>query len=74
MACRGPQASRQSGTASSTFIGRAAFTEMLHQHPELYIVIVTTLVARQRQSDEDMATSSFLTVRARGPRPAQGHP
>ena len=24
-----------------TFVGRAAFTEMLHQHPELYVDIVT---------------------------------
>ena len=48
-----------------TFIGRAAFTEMLHQHPELYLDIVTTLAARLRQSDEDMVASSFLTVRAR---------
>ena len=48
-----------------TFVSRAAFTEMLHQHPELYIDIVTTLAARLRQSDEDMVASSFLTVRAR---------
>jgi len=48
-----------------TFVGRAAFTEMLHQHPELYVDIVTTLAARLRQSDEDMMASSFLTVRAR---------
>lgn len=48
-----------------TFIGRAAFTEMLHRHPELYADIVTTLAARLRQSDEDMVATSFLTVRAR---------
>jgi CRP/FNR family transcriptional regulator len=48
-----------------TFIGRAAFTAMLHEHPELYIDIVTTLATRLRQSDEDMVASSFLTVRAR---------
>jgi CRP/FNR family transcriptional regulator len=48
-----------------TFLGRAAFTEMLHHHPELYIDIVATLAARLRQSDEDMVASSFLTVPAR---------
>ncbi|HYX00666.1 MAG TPA: Crp/Fnr family transcriptional regulator, partial [Reyranella sp.] len=34
-------------------------------HPELYRDIVTTLAARLRQTDEDMAASSFQTVRAR---------
>src|SRR5215467_12506216 len=48
-----------------TFVSRAAFTEMLSQRPELYIDIATTLAARLRQSDEDLAASSFLTVRAR---------
>ncbi|HET9394895.1 MAG TPA: Crp/Fnr family transcriptional regulator [Nitrospiraceae bacterium] len=48
-----------------TFVGRAAFTDMLHQHPELYVDIVKTLAARLRHSDEDMAASSFRTVRAR---------
>jgi CRP/FNR family cyclic AMP-dependent transcriptional regulator len=48
-----------------TFVRRVAFTEMLHQHRELYIDIVTTLAARLRQSDEDMVASSFLTARAR---------
>jgi CRP/FNR family transcriptional regulator, cyclic AMP receptor protein len=48
-----------------TFVSRAAFIEMLSRRPELYIDIVTTLAARLRQSDEDLAASSFLTVRAR---------
>jgi CRP/FNR family cyclic AMP-dependent transcriptional regulator len=48
-----------------TFVSRAAFTEMLRRHPELYVDIVTTLAARLRQTDEDMVASSFLTVRAR---------
>ena len=48
-----------------TFVSRAAFIELLHRHPELYIDIVTTLAARLRQADEDMVASSFLTVRAR---------
>ena len=48
-----------------TFVSRAAFTDMLNRHPQLYIDIVATLAARLRQSDEDMVASSFLTVRAR---------
>ena len=48
-----------------TFLSRAAFTEMLERHPELYADIVATLAARLRQSDEDLVASSFLTVRAR---------
>lgn len=48
-----------------TFVSRAAFTDMLSRHPELYRDIVMTLSNRLRQSDEDMVASSFLTVRAR---------
>jgi CRP/FNR family transcriptional regulator len=48
-----------------TFVSSAAFREILRQHPELYVDIVTTLAARLRQSDEELAASSFLTVRAR---------
>lgn len=48
-----------------TFVRRAAFTDMLSRHPELYSDIVMTLAARLRQSDEDMMASSFLTVRGR---------
>lgn len=48
-----------------SFFSRAAFTEMLQRSPELYVDIVTTLAARLRQSDEDLAASSFLSVRAR---------
>lgn len=47
------------------FISRAAFTDMLRRHPELYSDIVKTLAARLRQTDEDMAASSFQSVRAR---------
>lgn len=48
-----------------TFMSRAAFTEMLSRHPALYVDIARTLAARLRQTDEEMAASSFLTVRAR---------
>ena len=33
-----------------TFVGRATFTEMLHQQPELYVGIVTTLSARRHEA------------------------
>jgi CRP/FNR family transcriptional regulator len=48
-----------------TFVSRAAFTEVMNRHPELYRDIVMTLAARLRQSDDEMVASSFLTVRAR---------
>jgi CRP/FNR family cyclic AMP-dependent transcriptional regulator len=48
-----------------TFVSRAAFADMLQRHPELYIDIVTTMAARLRQTDEDLAASSFHTVRSR---------
>jgi CRP/FNR family transcriptional regulator len=48
-----------------TFVSRAAFTDMMSRHPELYGDIIMTLAARLRQSDEDMVASTFLTVRAR---------
>jgi CRP/FNR family cyclic AMP-dependent transcriptional regulator len=48
-----------------SFVSRAAFTDMLKRHPELYDDIVTTLAARLRQTDEDLAASSFQTVRSR---------
>lgn len=48
-----------------SFVSRAAFTEILHRHPEFYVDLVATLADRLRQSDEEMSASSFLTVRAR---------
>jgi CRP/FNR family transcriptional regulator, cyclic AMP receptor protein len=48
-----------------TFVGRAAFSELLRRHPEFYSDVATTLAERLRQSDEDMVASSFLTVQAR---------
>ena len=48
-----------------TFVSRAAFADMLQRHPELYNDVVTTLAARLRQTDEDLAASSFYTVRSR---------
>ena len=48
-----------------TFVSRAAFTDMLRRHPELGNVIVKTLAARLRQTDEDLTASSFRPVGAR---------
>lgn len=48
-----------------SFVSRAAFTDLLRQHPELYGDMLKTLAGRLRQSDEDMVASTFLTVRAR---------
>ena len=48
-----------------TFVSRAGFTDVLRQHPELHADLVATLAARLRQSDEELAASSFLPVRAR---------
>jgi len=48
-----------------TFVSRAAFTDLLRRHPELNGFLVTTLVARLRQTDEEAAAATFLSVRAR---------
>ena len=48
-----------------TFVSRAAFSDMLNRHPELYVDIARTLAARLRQTDEEMVATSFLPVRAR---------
>ena len=58
-------ASVQVRDCALTFVGRAAFTELLRRHPEFYSDVATTLAERLRQSDEDMVASSFLTVHAR---------
>lgn len=48
-----------------TFVSRKAFTDFLRRHPELNAFLVTTLVARLRQTDEEAAAATFLTVKAR---------
>ncbi len=48
-----------------TFVSRMAFTAFLHKHPELNGFLIRTLVARLRQTDEDAAAATFLTVKAR---------
>jgi CRP/FNR family transcriptional regulator, cyclic AMP receptor protein len=48
-----------------TFVSRMSFVSCLRDHPEIYSYLVTTLVARLRQADEETAAASFLTVKAR---------
>src|SRR5262245_28498974 len=48
-----------------TFLPRSIFVECLRDHPEIYVQLVTILVARLRQADEEVAESSFLTLEAR---------
>jgi CRP/FNR family transcriptional regulator, cyclic AMP receptor protein len=46
-------------------VSRAAFTKCLQDHPEIYAYLVSALVARLRQADEEAAAASFLTGKAR---------
>jgi CRP/FNR family transcriptional regulator, cyclic AMP receptor protein len=48
-----------------TFLARNMFVEILRDHPELYAHLVTTLVARLRQADDEVAAASFLSINAR---------
>jgi len=47
------------------FVSRESFTNFMRQHPELNGFLITTLVARLRQTDEEAAAMTFLTVKAR---------
>ena len=48
-----------------TFVARSVFLECLRDYPDMYRHIVTTLVARLRQADEEVAAASFLSLKAR---------
>ena len=48
-----------------SFISRAGFKDRTTRHPEIYEHLMNVLAARLRQTDESMAASSFLTVKAR---------
>ena len=48
-----------------TFVARSVFLGCLRDYPEMYRHIVTTLVARLRQADEEVAAASFLSFKAR---------
>ena len=47
------------------FVSRKAFTQCLRDHPEIYGDLVSALVARLRQADDEAAAASFLTSKAR---------
>jgi CRP/FNR family transcriptional regulator len=51
--------------SSLTFVARSTFLECLHESPRLYAHLVETLVARLRHADEEVAASSFLSLKAR---------
>ena len=53
------------GPASLLFLARADFQESLRENPSIYHFLVSTLVERLRQADEEAAAASFLTVKAR---------
>ena len=48
-----------------TFVSRNNFRECLRGSPELYALLVDTLVARLRHADEEAAAASFLSLKAR---------
>ena len=48
-----------------TFVSRNKFRECLRDSPELYALLVDTLVARLRHADEEVAAASFLSLKAR---------
>jgi CRP/FNR family transcriptional regulator len=48
-----------------SFISRAIFKERTIRHPEIYQYVINVLARRLRRTDEAMAATSFLTVKAR---------
>ena len=48
-----------------SFISRAAFEERAIRHPEIYQYLINVLASRVRQTDEEVAATSFLTIQAR---------
>jgi CRP/FNR family transcriptional regulator len=48
-----------------TFLARSVFLEILHGHPEIYRHLLTVLVERLRQADDEVAAASFLSLKAR---------
>jgi CRP/FNR family transcriptional regulator len=47
------------------FLSRSTFLERLQADPKIYSHLVVTLVERLRQTDEEVAASSFLSLHAR---------
>jgi CRP/FNR family transcriptional regulator, cyclic AMP receptor protein len=48
-----------------TFVARSVFLESLREHPKIYRHLLTSLVERLRQADDEVAAASFLSLRAR---------
>ena len=48
-----------------TFLARSVFLEILRGHPEIYRHLLTILVERLRQADDEVAATSFLSLKAR---------
>ena len=48
-----------------TFVARSIFLECLRDDPGLYSHLVTILVERMRQADDEVAAASFLSLKAR---------
>ena len=48
-----------------SFISQKDFEEYKRQHPEICSYLVTVLASRLRETDETLAATSFLTVKAR---------
>ncbi len=47
------------------FVSRSAFLAVLKQHPDITQYLLSTVVQRLRQADDEAAAASFLTVNAR---------
>jgi CRP/FNR family transcriptional regulator, cyclic AMP receptor protein len=47
------------------FISRSQFAKFSREHPEIYRHLVMLLASRLRETDEDIATTSFLPLRER---------
>jgi len=48
-----------------TFVARSVFLESLGEHPQIYRHLLTILVERIRQADDEVAAASFLSLKAR---------
>jgi CRP/FNR family cyclic AMP-dependent transcriptional regulator len=48
-----------------TFVARSVFLESLREHPQIYRHLLTILVERLRQADDEVAAASFLSLKAR---------
>ena len=48
-----------------TFVARSAFLESLREDPRMYRHLLTIVVERLRQADDEVAAASFLSLKAR---------